>query len=211
MSWFQRHLNWTAGLAISLAFTFSAFGSLEALETVVFGLGALVSDMFFQSKFDHTELVFIFIGLGVCLPILVWTLKQKNRAPWWTFIAFVPFGWIAFLLLANRSEVVDTGYRQVTHWRHWGRLRKALCWIGIIAIAATVVFASRYNLPVLYETYEYREWHGGHSAGIVRVEVKDYSNAPLWVKIGSQYEGALFVVGVLLLVGAFYDRKNRVD
>lgn len=45
--------------------------------------------------------------LVVCFPIYGWILKQKKRTLWWLFILFVPFGWIVFLSLENRSEVID--------------------------------------------------------------------------------------------------------
>jgi hypothetical protein len=93
LNWFQKHLNWSWFLAIVaswvLAFIVGVFLVLiapsitdEALE----GLGIL-------------------IAIVVALIVGGWALRRKRRSLWWLLILFVPFGWIAFLCLENRSDV----------------------------------------------------------------------------------------------------------
>lgn len=79
MNWFQRHLNWT------MILTALAWYILAGIEGS--GIGWL-------------------IGLVVCFPIYGWILSQKRRSLWWLLILFVPFGWIVFLCLENRSHLL---------------------------------------------------------------------------------------------------------
>lgn len=84
-------------------------------------------------------------------------------------------------------------------------LRKALCWIGVIAIAVIILSASRYDVPVTgghYELFEGSRGDSGQRGGWAWVEEKDYSNVPLFVKIGMEYGLITAIGGALLLWGA---------
>ena len=90
-NWFKKHLNWTffvtAGLAAGLrevsAFIFIyVFNAEPVLGS---GIGFLVG--------------LILVGF-----ICSWILRQKNRDVLWLLILIVPFGWVTFLLLENRSS-----------------------------------------------------------------------------------------------------------
>lgn len=83
VNWFQRHVNWT---------------------TMLFILPGLFL-MGISNAYSQVGLYFI--GLAMCLPVLIWALKEKKRSLWWILILFVPFGWIVFLCLENRSELID--------------------------------------------------------------------------------------------------------
>jgi len=84
----------------------------------------------------------------------------------------------------------------------WGRARQALCCVGIIAVVVVMVFAANYDLPVIGEYSELVFPEATRSAGLLRVEIKDYSNAPLWVRIGSEHNLIPAYLGVFLLYGA---------
>jgi len=45
----------------------------------------------------------IFGGIFM-LVVSGWVIKQKGRSLWWLLLFFVPFGWISFFLLENRSN-----------------------------------------------------------------------------------------------------------
>jgi len=111
MNWFKRHLNWVAVIGILFCLIVIAIYDVKQfLETVVFvsftRLLVQFSD-FFTGRIDIIGLLFTIIGLVVCITILVWVLKQKHRNLWWVLIIFVPLGWLAILLLGNRSKVLD--------------------------------------------------------------------------------------------------------
>ena len=76
-NWFARHLNWTTVL---VAVSWYAFASIEGS-----GMGWVV-------------------GLILSMLICAWILGQKKRDVLWIFILFIPFGWIVFLSLENRSS-----------------------------------------------------------------------------------------------------------
>lgn len=106
MDWFKKHLNWTAFLAILLCLMVSTGGSVKTfVETLVFISFARFFAILFLGSVN--ELIFAAIGLILSVPILIWVLKQKQRTLWWVFIIFVPFGWVIFPRLENRSEVTD--------------------------------------------------------------------------------------------------------
>jgi hypothetical protein len=44
----------------------------------------------------------MFIGLIVWTAI--WVVRQKNRSLWWVSFLLLPFGFVALLVLGNRSE-----------------------------------------------------------------------------------------------------------
>ena len=83
MNWFERHLNWTVILTVPIVY-FIAF----------------IID-------DTASITAALIVSLLILPICAWNLKKKSRSPWWLLILFVPFGWIVFLALQNRSGVQE--------------------------------------------------------------------------------------------------------
>ena len=112
MNWFKRHLNWTSGLGILLGFILATGGSVKTFfESIIFlsftGFVASLSSDIYSGSLGSLELIFAVIGLVLCLPILVWVLKQKHRTLWWILIIFVPLGFIIFPCLKNKSEVID--------------------------------------------------------------------------------------------------------
>ena len=244
---FQRHLNGTTVLAILLGFAFIGFGSLEALEIVICGIGSLLYNIF-DNHFDNRELIFIIIGLGVCLPVLGWTIKRKNRSLWSVFITLIPFGWIVFLFLGDKEldeareiveqlqakidyhnyiyfsldspEISDAEYdefkKELKQLREkhpqlslgvtpsgnrWRQVRQALCWAGIVAIIVFMVVAARYEASITGGYWDLIELDAG-GVRWVWTEIKDYSIAPLWVKIGWEHGLIPFIVAVFMLYGA---------
>lgn len=95
MNWFKRHLNWTVILAVVAS----------ALVAFVIGLFLVLTDPYITD--EALEGWGYLIGLVVVLPVAGWALKKKNRRLWWLLVLFVPFGWIVFLCLGNRSELID--------------------------------------------------------------------------------------------------------
>jgi len=100
MSWFRRHLNWTALLALVLAIA----ASFVAAFAVGFAMGyadPYVSD---EALEGAGYVVGALATLAVLAPSWGWVLRRKNRSLWWLLLAlFVPLGWIAMFVLENRS------------------------------------------------------------------------------------------------------------
>ena len=83
MNWFQKHLNWTVVLAG--AGGYFAFGITRIASDLVALMGWLAT-------------------LAITFSVCGWALNRKNRSLAWLLLLFVPFGWIVFLGLENRSE-----------------------------------------------------------------------------------------------------------
>jgi len=59
---------------------------------------------FFQALTNITaDGIFYLIGIVLLFPPLIWALKQKKRSLGYLLLTIVPFGWIIFLALANKS------------------------------------------------------------------------------------------------------------
>jgi len=102
LNWFKRHLNWTALLA----------GWLPVL--IVYGFGTVLYWSALATDSEPPEITgWIMILLGfvaafISLYLLLWVLKQKNRSLWYFLVLLLPFGYIWYLSLENRSaEPVD--------------------------------------------------------------------------------------------------------
>ena len=92
ISWFQRHLNWTALLALVGSY---ALGLMGGFFAVGFGGAAGVAG----------AVTAYVVGLIVLILTWGWVLQRKNRSLWWLLLAlFVPFGFIAMFVLENRSR-----------------------------------------------------------------------------------------------------------
>ena len=197
-NWFQRHPSGTAILAMLLAFILAGVGSLDVLEDMTVGLGALI--FHFVDWLDTRELVFALIGLAMCLPILGWMLKQKKASLWLILVAFLPFGWVVFPFIGYH------GFDEILHLKHWTGSRQALCLAGIAATIVLIILASRYELPILERYLEPVESDSGVVSWHETV-IKDYSHAPLWVRIGSEHAIILVVIDGFLLYGALRSGK----
>ncbi len=97
MSWFQRHLNWTALLALVGANALYSLGGFA----VGFGWAAGVGG----AAGVAGGVTGVVVGLVVLVLTWGWVLRRKNRSLWWLLLAlFVPFGFIAMFVLENRSR-----------------------------------------------------------------------------------------------------------
>lgn len=119
-SWFQRHLNWTLVIIWLLlwpvGFAIGFFMAATGIYPEVFGDADLAA---IEYLFN---LVVLVISGG-------WILRQKNRSLWWVIVLLIPFGWIVFLALDNRTE-----------WR----------------VIARSSMEPQYSNPVTKETHEYK-------------------------------------------------------
>ncbi len=108
-NWCERHQRWTVVLGISVALLFSIGGDIrDTVEAIPwFSFGRLVYGFIIADRVYVLDLVFTLIGFGLSFVFLSRVLKHRNRSSWWFLITFVPFGWIAFAMLRNRSEVLD--------------------------------------------------------------------------------------------------------
>jgi hypothetical protein len=88
MGWFRRHLNWTAFLTALIWYIISGV-SINLLQE------------------EGAWLLVWLPCFVVSFLIYGWILQQKRRTLWWLFILFVPFGWVVFIGLENRSQVID--------------------------------------------------------------------------------------------------------
>ena len=88
--WFQRHLNWTVIMLWVLLFPFAnIIGDILGISVGVISL---------------------IVPIFIILPLTGWALNQKNRSLWWLSIFIIPFMWLVFLSLKNRSlESQKTG------------------------------------------------------------------------------------------------------
>jgi H+/Cl- antiporter ClcA len=96
MNWFQRHLNWTWFLA-SLLGAIIVGAAVGILTAIADPYGIYYTD---STRNGLTSL----LSLVVSIIVGAWALRQKSRSLWWLLILFVPFGWIVFLCLENRSN-----------------------------------------------------------------------------------------------------------
>jgi len=91
MNWFQRHLNWTALLALVGSYALGLPGGLA----IAFGWPAAVAGAVTAGV----------VGFVILVLTWGWVLRRKNRSLWWLLLAlFVPFGFLAIFLLENRSR-----------------------------------------------------------------------------------------------------------
>ena len=99
-NWFKRHLNWTSVLS------FIVYYPICFLVGFILGIIIYTSDPYISEEaIEGISYLFTFIiALAWLVPIHGWILKQKKRRLWWLLILLVPFGWIVFLCLENRSN-----------------------------------------------------------------------------------------------------------
>ena len=92
MNWFNRHLNWA----------FLLF--LAGILVVLF----IVDIPVILSNSDNVQYILALVNLPVFLASVlaatVWILRGKRRRLWWLLMLLIPYGWIIYLLLENRSQ-----------------------------------------------------------------------------------------------------------
>jgi len=113
MTWFERHLNWSAFLTWLLALFIIAAVDFTLLAT--------------DSWLSHEELTAV--SVIVCLIVLPlawgWVLRQKKRSLGWLLPAlFVPLGFLCIFVLENRSPVSDTDSQSYVATRSGPRLEE---------------------------------------------------------------------------------------
>jgi hypothetical protein len=105
-NWFQRHLNWT------WVFAQLTVGLITYVLVTVFVTSLFVSSSTFPSEASLFASVSVMQVIAAVLQIASvfgvggWVLKRKDRSLAWLLIFLVPFGWIIFLCLENRSDLV---------------------------------------------------------------------------------------------------------
>ena len=94
MNWFGRHLNWVTVL------------SWVALYPLGYISGMLILSISpYMSTGVYYSIVYIVAALWL-FGIDGWVLRQKSRSLWNLLWLPVPFGWIIFLNLENRSDIL---------------------------------------------------------------------------------------------------------
>jgi len=105
-SWYRRHLNWT------WVFAQLAVGLIGFFIIAVFVSGLFVSGTMLPSEesifasVSVIQIIVLVLQMIAMFSIGAWVLKRKKRGLAWLLIFLVPFGWIIFLCLENRSELV---------------------------------------------------------------------------------------------------------
>lgn len=99
-NWFARHLNWTAFLTWLALYPIS-FVAGYILGLIMVSINPYITD---ELLAELGYLVGILASLLWLLPTNGWILSKKDRSLWWFLILFVPFGWIVFLRLENKSS-----------------------------------------------------------------------------------------------------------
>ena len=95
MNWFGRHLSWVAVL------------SWVALYPLGFITGlAITSINPYISTATYYFLVYI-VSAAWLFGIGGWVLRKKNRSLWNLLWLPVPFGWVVFLCLENRTDILE--------------------------------------------------------------------------------------------------------
>lgn len=104
-NWFQRHLNWT------WVFAQWAVGLILYIVVTVFVTSLVVSGPNFPSEASFfasisvIQMIVLVLQLIAVFGVGAWVLRRKDRSLGWLLIILVPFGWIVFLCLENRSEL----------------------------------------------------------------------------------------------------------
>jgi hypothetical protein len=111
-SWFQRHLNWTAipgFIILYLIDSFIVFFIFVYISLSGPGETSLIS-------YDENGLIFILLSILIIifpqalisLPLTCWILREKDQSLLWALISLIPFGWIVYMFLENKSGILDT-------------------------------------------------------------------------------------------------------
>jgi hypothetical protein len=104
-SWFRRHLNWTWVLA-QIAVGVITFFLMTVFVTSLFvSSPTLPSDESLFASVSVIQIIALVLQIASVFGVGAWVLKRKGRSLSWLLIFLVPFGWIIFLCLENRSEL----------------------------------------------------------------------------------------------------------
>jgi len=85
--WFQRHLNWTVVI----------------IWVLLLPLCVIIADIIGIP----IDIIIFVVPILIILPLTGWALKQKNRSLWWLLLFIIPFLWLVYLGLENRSPVPE--------------------------------------------------------------------------------------------------------
>jgi hypothetical protein len=69
------------------------------------GSTTLPSEESLFASISVIQIVVLVLQIASVFGVGAWVLKRKNRSLGWLLIFLVPFGWIIFLFLENRSEL----------------------------------------------------------------------------------------------------------
>jgi len=103
-NWYRRHLNWT------WVFAQLAVGLIGFFIIAIFVSGLFVSGTMLPSEesifasVSVIQIIVLVLQMIAMFGVGVWILKRKKRGLAWLLIFLVPFGWIVFLCLENRSQ-----------------------------------------------------------------------------------------------------------
>lgn len=104
-SWFQRHLHWTWVFA-QLAVGVITFFLITVFATSLFvSSTTLPSDESLFASVSAIQIIVLVLQIASVFGVGAWVLRRKDRSLGWLLIFLVPFGWIIFLFLENRSEL----------------------------------------------------------------------------------------------------------
>jgi len=85
--WFQRHLNWTVVI----------------IWVLLLPLCVIIADIIGIP----IDIIILVVPILIILPLTGWALKQKNRSLWWLLLFIIPFLWLVYLGLENRSPIPE--------------------------------------------------------------------------------------------------------
>ena len=95
MNWFNRHLNWTAFLSWVALYPLNyLIGTLIVNVNPYMSTGAYLAILYVASA------AWLF-GIGG------WVLRKKNRNLFHLLWLVIPFGWVVFLCLENRTDITS--------------------------------------------------------------------------------------------------------
>ncbi len=101
VNWFKRHLNWTFGLSWVICMLMVDVCIYEARFYLFYN-----PITYYLPGTDGARRFWVILGLmliGLIVWTAIWVVKQKNRSPLWVFFLLLPFGFVALLVLGNRS------------------------------------------------------------------------------------------------------------
>jgi len=94
LNWFQRHLNWI---------TFISLVIIYPLAFIIGFLGAYINP--YMSSTTLVIIAYIICGIWL-FGINGWVLRRKNRSLGFLLLFVIPFGWIAFFFVENKSDML---------------------------------------------------------------------------------------------------------
>jgi len=107
LNWFQRHLNWTWVFAQWAVGLIGFFLVTVFVSSLVASGPNFPSETSFFASLSVLQIVSYVLQAAAVYGVGAWVLKRKDRSLAWLLIFFVPLvGWIIFLCLENRSDLV---------------------------------------------------------------------------------------------------------